>query len=111
MIKLDTRLAAGATAALMWSVAACGGVQSLDSVFTPNAPVCVKFDAKGRVKEVAVEGRSDRWRLNSEMLRLLNHRKWDPPAKALVGKWIALSVAPDGSPVTELLPDCTHLGG
>jgi hypothetical protein len=87
----------------------CAEAQSLKSVFTPNASVCVQFDAEGSVLAAAVDGRLDRKSINDQMTKLLRTRKWDPPGSTAVGKWIALSVAPDGTPVPELLPDCSHL--
>lgn len=83
--------------------------QPLEKMFTPNAPVCVRFDAKGHVVGVAVDGRADVPDVNAAMLKLLQSRAWSAPSKELVGKWIAMSVAPDGSPVPELLPDCSRL--
>ena len=81
---------------------------SLDKAFTPNAAVCVRFDARGHVLDVAVDGRLDT-KLNAEMLKLLRTQKWDAPMYEMVGKWVAMSVASDGAPVPEVLPDCSKL--
>jgi hypothetical protein len=82
---------------------------SIDSVFTPNAAVCVKIDARGHVLDAAVDGRTDRPELNKQMVAFLRTRSWPAPARHAAGKWFALSLAPDGSPVPELLPDCSNL--
>lgn len=37
------------------------------------------FDADGTVLDAAVDGRTDRPRLNQEMLKVLRSRKWDAP--------------------------------
>jgi hypothetical protein len=81
----------------------------LDPVFTPNASVCVRFDARGRPVEAAVDGSRAAKDVNGAMLKLLQSRQWDVPRKALLGKWVAMSIAPDGSPVPEVLPDCSDL--
>jgi hypothetical protein len=93
------------------AIAAANGVatsESFASVFTPNAQVCVRFDAQGHVVAAAVGGRPSN-RANLRMLALLRSRRWDPPPPAVAGRWIALAVAPDGSPVPEVLPDCRRL--
>lgn len=83
--------------------------QPLDNAFAPNAAVCVRFDSRGRVLDAAVDGRLDRKELNSAMLRLLRTQKWDPPIYEMVGKWVAMSIRPDGAAVPEILPDCSKL--
>jgi hypothetical protein len=83
--------------------------QGLNTVFAPNAAVCVKFDPRGHVLDAAIDGRTDRPELNKQMAALLRTRTWPPPDDRAAGKWIALSLAPDGSPVPDLLPDCRAL--
>jgi hypothetical protein len=95
--------------ALVTSQAADADTRPLDKVFTPNAAVCVRFDAQGHPVDVAVDGQIAAKDVNSAMLKLLQSRRWDAEPKASVGRWIALSVAPDGSPVPEILPDCSKL--
>lgn len=95
--------------ALVTAQAADAETRPLDKVFTPNAAVCVRFDARGHPLAAAVNGSVAPKDLNQAMLKLLQSRTWDAPPKASVGKWIAMSVAPDGLPVPELLPDCSKL--
>jgi hypothetical protein len=79
---------------------------SLDEVFSPNAPVCVRFDARGIPTAALVNGSASDRDLNLAMLELLRKRHWDVPPKKWIGRWIALSVAPNGYPVPEILPTC-----
>jgi hypothetical protein len=95
--------------AVVTAQACVADARPLAKVFTPNAAVCVRFDARGHPFDVAVNGSTATKDVNSAMLKLLKSRKWDAPAKTSVGKWIAMSVAPDGSPVPEILPDCSKL--
>jgi len=83
--------------------------ESLAAAFTPNARVCVRFDSQGRVVATAVDGRPNDRVVNRQMLALLQSRRWNPPLPGTVGRWIALAIAPDGSPVPEALPDCHRL--
>src|ERR1051325_6493270 len=82
---------------------------SLASAFKPNARVCVRFDLQGHAVAAAVDGRLSDQAVNRQMLALLRRRVWDPPPPEAAGRWIALAVAPDGSPVPEALPDCRRL--
>lgn len=91
------------------SSVAVASPDALKNVFAPNAPVCVRFDVRGRPIEVAVNGSLAPNSSNRAMLKLLQARAWNAPPPSSVGKWIALSVAPDGSPVPEILPDCSKL--
>jgi hypothetical protein len=77
----------------------------LDTAFAPNAAVCVRFDAGGHPIAASIWGNAGDPR-NPAMLQLLQSRSWPPPSADIVGKWVALSVAPDGSPVPEVLPTC-----
>ena len=97
------------TTALLWPQLVVAKGNPLDSAFRPNAGVCVRFDDHGHVVAAAVDGRADAMEANAAMLRLLQARSWETPPAAIVGKWIAMSVAPDGSPVPEILPDCSKL--
>jgi len=81
--------------------------QRLEDSFTPNAPVCVKFDQRGNPTAALVNGSRSNRRLNKEMLALLRKGTWwGADYRGTGGKWVALSVAPNGYPVPEISPSC-----
>lgn len=94
-----------------WALSTAAIATPLDDVFTPNAAVCIQFDATGRPIGALIDGRSDRPALNAEMLKLLQSHHWDPPPPQWIGKWVAYSVAPTGGPVPEVLPTCPAANG
>jgi hypothetical protein len=81
--------------------------KSLSDVFTPNAPICVKFDSGGHPIAALVDGKNDNLSLNEQMLEILKSGTWwGKGYERTNGQWIALSVAPNGYPVPEVLPSC-----
>jgi hypothetical protein len=81
--------------------------KKLSNVFTPNAAVCVKFDTDGNPNGAIIDGKSRNHRLNQQMLKLLQGGTWwGKNYSGTNGRWVALSVAPNGYPVPEMLPSC-----
>jgi len=99
-------VALGGTALLTQASATMS--RSIQTVFSPNAGVCVKFDQFGNPVGALVANEPHNRHLNRQMLALLRSRHWGENYSHTDGQWVALSVAPDGSPVPEVLPSCPN---